>query len=112
MGITSTLLRFARSVVNSVMNQINQQMNIVRESAMSPVNQMVQQVVNGIWRGRGADAFVHEMQTVVLPAFANLLTGVGNTQSQINHAIEIMQTADTNSSSKIGSLVDVFRSIF
>ncbi len=112
MGIASTLLRFARSVVQSVMNQINQQTNIVRESAMSPINQMIQQVTNGIWRGKGADAFVQEMQTDVIPAFANMLTGVGNTGNQINRAIEIMTTADSNCSSKVGALVDIFRGIF
>jgi hypothetical protein len=112
MGITSSLLRFARSVVHSVMNQINQQVSIVRESAMSPINQMIQQVTNGIWRGKGADAFVNEIQTDVLPAFANLLTGVGNTHNQINRAIEIMHNADTTCSSKVGGLVDVFRGIF
>jgi len=112
MGLLSSLLRFARHVVHGVMNQINQQMNTIRESAMTPINQMVQQVTGGIWRGKGADAFVQEMQSEVLPAFANLLTGVGNTHNHINRATEIMNTADSNCASKVGSLVDVFRGIF
>jgi len=94
------------------MNQINQQTNLVRESAMSPISQMVKQTVNGAWRGRGADAFVQEMQSEVLPAFGNVLTGIGNTHNHINRAIEIMTNADSNCASKVGSLVDVFRGIF
>lgn len=106
------LLKFARSVVQGVINQINQQMRLVQESAMSPINQMVQQVTGGIWRGRGADAFTQEMNSVVLPMFAQLLTGCGNTTAHINRATEIMQNADNESKSKIGGLVDVFRGIF
>ncbi len=112
MGIMSSLLRFARSVVQGVLNQINQQTHVIQESAMNPINQMVQQVTGGVWRGKGADAFVQEMQSEVLPAFANLLTGVGNTGRHINRAMEILHTADVNGASKINSLVDVFRSIF
>jgi hypothetical protein len=112
MGIMSSLLRFARSIVQGVLNQITQQMNVVQESAMSPINQMVQSVTNGVWRGKGADAFVQEMQSEVLPAFGSLLTGIGSTNTHINKAIEIMHAADTNGASKVNSLVDVFRSIF
>jgi len=112
MGILSSLLRFARSIVQGVLNQINQQMNIVQQSAMTPVNQMVQQVTGGIWRGKGADAFVQEMQIEVLPAFSNLLGGIGRTNTHINRAMEILHSADANGASKVNSLVDVFRSIF
>ena len=112
MGLMSSLLRFARSVVQGVLNQVTQQVNIIQESAMNPINAMVQQVTNGIWRGKGADAFVQEMQSEVLPAFGNLLGGIGRTGTHINRAMEILHAADANGASKINSLVDVFRSIF
>ncbi len=86
MGILSKLLKFARAVVQGVLNQINQQLRVIEEAAMNPIKQMVQSVVGGAWRGKGADAFVQEMQSELLPAFANLVGAVTNTTVQLNRA--------------------------
>jgi hypothetical protein len=112
MGILSKLLKFARAVVQGVLNQINQQLRVIEEAAMNPINQMVQGVVGGAWRGKGADAFVQEMQSEVLPAFGRLVGAVTNTNVQLNRAAEILQAADMDGASRVNSLVDMFRGIY
>jgi len=112
MPIKKLLLRFARAVVDMVIRQVTQQIEQVQNTVMNGISQMVQRVVGGIWRGKGATAFVQEMQSEVLPAFGQLVGVMRGTTTSINRAAEIMGAADSNGSSKVGPLVDAFRAIY
>ncbi len=112
MGLFRTLLKIARGVVESVMGQVTQQTNIVQEQVTNQINRMVQQTMDGIWIGKGADAFVEEMTSQVLPKLNQVVNHNTGMSSNIRRSMDIMGQADKAASSIAGNIADVFRSIF
>ena len=106
----SALLRMARSVVDSVLSQLAGQKNIVLEQAMRPMDAMVQQVVGGVWIGKGADAFVQEVRSVMNPGcklidnnFATFIRNITAARARIDKADQDVTRLVT------GKLTDPFK---
>jgi len=110
--ITSFLLRFARTVVQNVLGKLTQQLNAVQEQAYSPMNQIVQTVVGGAWIGRGADAFVEEIQNIMMPGCDQISEGINFFSNSLNNAIDVMDQADQTVTGLVNGLSDVFKGIF
>lgn len=106
------LLRFARQVVANVLSQLTQQFNIVQQQAMAPMRQMIQQVVGGVWVGDGADAFVQEVSSLMVPGVGKVGENITTLQSNINRAIEVMDRADQQVNNMVRGLADVFAAIY
>lgn len=106
------IFKFARSIVESSIGQILQQVRIVEEQATTPIRNMVNSVVGGVWRGDGADRFVEEMNNEVIP----LLVGISGLNSGyadgIRKSMDIMEQAEKQASSAAQQLFDVFNNIF
>ena len=106
------ILRIVRSVVNHVISMITSQVNIIQDAVTSPLRGLVQQVSGGIWKGEGANRFVQEMTSEVIPSLVNIGSmnmGFGN---GIKKALDIMDQADRQAQSKANELFDVFGKIF
>ncbi|MCB9420419.1 MAG: WXG100 family type VII secretion target [Ardenticatenaceae bacterium] len=112
MSILSVLLRFARQVVQNVLSQLMQQFNIVQEQAYKPMQMMVQQVTNGVWVGKGADAFVEEVSSLMMPGVGKIGDGINKFSKNIQNAMDVMDRADEQVSGIINSLGDLFGGIF
>ncbi len=112
MSILSVLLRFARQVVQNVLSQLTQQFNIVQEQAYSPMQAMVQQVTDGMWVGKGADAFVDEVSSLMMPGVGKIGDGINVFSKNIQNAIDVMDAADDQVSGFVNSLGDLFGGIF
>jgi hypothetical protein len=108
MGIFGFLLKFARMVVDSVMKMITGQLNIVENVVMGAIKQMVQQVLGGIWKGQGADAFVSEMNGAVMSELGQVTGHVSTMSSKITKAIGIMERADQTVRGIVGQVTDIF----
>lgn len=106
------ILRIVRSVVNHVISMITSQVNLIQDAVTSPLRGLVQQVTGGIWKGEGANRFVQEMTSEVIPSLVNIGSmnmGFGN---GIKKALDIMDQADRQAQSKANELFDVFGKIF
>ena len=106
------ILRIVRSVVNHVISMITSQVNLIQDAVTSPIRGLVQQVTGGIWKGEGANRFVQEMTSEVIPSLVNIGSmnmGFGN---GIKKALDIMDQADRQAQSKANELFDVFGKIF
>jgi uncharacterized protein YukE len=112
MSIMSVLLRFARQVVQNVLSQLMQQFNIVQEQAYKPMQMMVQQVTDGVWVGKGADAFVEEVSSIMMPGVGKIGDGIDRFSKNIQNAIDVMDRADEQVNGFVNSLGDVFGGIF
>ena len=112
MSILSVLLRFARSVVQNVLGQLTQQFNVIQEQAFSPMQAMVQQVTDGVWVGKGADAFVEEVSSIMMPGVGKIGDGINVFSKNIQNAMDVMDRADEQVSGIINSLGDIFGGIF
>ena len=108
----SVLLRFARQVVQNVLSQLTQQFNIVQEQAYSPMQAMVQQVTDGVWVGKGADAFVDEVSGLMMPGVGKIGDGINVFSKNITNAMDVMDRADDQVSGMVNALGDIFDSIF
>lgn len=108
----SVLLRFARQVVQNILSQLMQQFNIVQEQAYSPMQDMVQQVMDGVWIGKGADAFVDEVSSLMMPGVGKIGTGINVFSKNIQNAMDVMDRADDQVSGIVNALGDIFDSIF
>ena len=112
MSIMSVLLRFARQVVQNVLSQLMQQFNVVQEQAFKPMQMMVQQVTNGVWVGKGADAFVEEVSSIMMPGVGKIGDGINLFSKNIQNAMDVMDRADEQVSGFVNSLGDIFGGIF
>lgn len=108
----SVLLRFARQVVQNVLSQLTQQFNVVQEQAYSPMQAMVQQVTDGVWVGKGADAFVDEVSSLMMPGVGKIGDGINVFSKNIQNAMDVMDRADEQVSGMVNSLGDIFDNIF
>ena len=88
------LFRFARKVVEGVLSQLTQQFNVVQEMAMAPMRIMIQQVTGGIWRGEGANAFVQEVSSMMIPGVGRVASTITTLSGNIKHAQDVIDRAD------------------
>jgi uncharacterized protein YukE len=106
------LIRFARQVVENVLNQLMQQFNVVEQQARNPMQAMIQQVVGGVWIGEGANAFVEEVSSLMLPGVGRVGEHITTMHRNLNHAIDVMDQADQQVTGLVNGLADVFGGIF
>mgnify|MGYP001082351902 CR=1 FL=1 len=99
--ISNFLLRLARQVVESVLAQLMQQNNVVQNMALAPMRAMVQQVLGGIWRGDGANAFVNEVTQMMIPGVER----VSDTITKLNSNVRFAQDTITQADQKVSRLV-------
>jgi uncharacterized protein YukE len=111
-AIKKALIRFARKVVQSVMSQLMQQLNIVQEQALSPMRSMVQQVMGGIWVGDGANAFVDEVSSLMIPGVGRVAENITMMHKNIQHACDVIDQADAAVQGKVNGLADIFGGIY
>ena len=112
MSLGKALLRFARQVVSSVTGQLTQQFNVVEQMAMAPVRAIIGQVTGGVWKGDGADKFVQELSTMMIPGIGRVGSQIQRLNSNLQRAIQVMDQADAQVSSLAKGLGDVFGGIF
>jgi uncharacterized protein YukE len=104
------LFRFARKVVEGVLSQLTQQLNVVQELAMAPMRAMIQQVVGGVWRGEGANAFVQEVSTLMIPGVGRVAETITGLSRNLQHAQSVIDRADEEVSKIVNSkILDVFK---
>jgi uncharacterized protein YukE len=104
------LFRFARKVVEGILSQLTQQLNVVQELAMAPMRAMIQQVVGGVWRGEGANAFVQEVSTLMIPGVGRVAQTITGLSSNLKHAQDVIDRADEEVSKIVKSkILDVFK---
>lgn len=111
-GVEQRLLRMARQVVRNVTSQLTQQLNIVQNQAMQPMRAMVQQVMGGIWIGEGANAFVEEVSSLMIPGVGQVMDQITTTTNNINRAVDVIDEADKRVQGMVNSLSDVFGRIY
>lgn len=106
------LIRFARRVVQSVMSQLTQQLNIVEDQALNPLRAIVQQVVGGVWIGEGANAFVEELSSLMIPGVGRVMEDISTMNRNIQHACDVIDQADQQVTTMANGLGDIFSAIY
>jgi uncharacterized protein YukE len=97
--------------VEDVIQQVTQQANQIEEVVGSVRNGM-NPIQGGAWVGEGANAFIEEVMTRVIPEIMALIASVMGFGGGIGSALGIIQQADNDVFGVIGNVADVFDSIF
>jgi hypothetical protein len=84
----------ARSALESALSQLMQQFNVVEEQALTPMRAMVQSVVGGIWIGQGANAFVDEVSSLMIPGVGEVGENITTMHNNLTSARDIIDRAD------------------
>ena len=111
MSILDSILSVVRSVVNGISDTINKLVSSVMDTVTTPLKGLVNQVVGGIWKGNGADRFVQEMNSEVIPSLTNLGSLGTDLGSTIGQAVAAIDGADKQSASLASQLMDTFQGI-
>ncbi|MBK8051549.1 MAG: hypothetical protein IPK16_33355 [Anaerolineales bacterium] len=101
----------ARKILENVLSGLMQQLNIVQDQALAPMRAMVQQVVGGIWIGQGANAFVEEVSSLMIPGVGQVMDHITFMSSNLQRAMDIIDDADKQAQSMASSLGDTFGNI-
>jgi hypothetical protein len=88
------LLRLARAVLDGVLSKLTQQLNVVQDEALSPLRMIVQAVTGGVWIGKGADAFVEEISSLMIPGVGQVADQISTLSSNITFARDVIDRAD------------------
>ncbi len=110
--LKKTLLKVARKVVEHVMSQLMQQLRIVTDQAINPMQIMVQQVTGGIWRGKGSDEFVRVVTNMMMPDARKVTDHITTVNKNIRFAIDRIDQADVKANTAFQQLGDTFSKIF
>ena len=84
--------------LGQVSSQFANQSQVVQE-LIQKVRSSVQQLEDGGWIGRGADAFFSEMQSVVFPAVQRLESSLNDASSTTKQIAQNMQQAEQDAQS-------------
>ncbi len=111
MSILGSILSLVRSVVNGISDTINKLISSIADLVTAPLKGLVNQVTGGIWKGDGADRFIQEMNSEVIPALTNMGSLGMDLGSTIGKAVSAIDGADKQAAGMAGQLMDIFQGI-
>ena len=97
-------LMYAAKVVASVKAGVTKQLQLVESAVNAPMNAMVQQVVNGAWKGHGADAFVNEVKNMAQPRALRIISIMNRFNVDLTKAGDVINNADKVVNQKVNDL--------
>ncbi|HRV91765.1 MAG TPA: hypothetical protein P5526_06350 [Anaerolineae bacterium] len=106
----SFLMRLARKLLESALGQLTKQFNVIDDQVLNPLNKIVDIVSGGAWIGEGANAFMDEINTLVIPKVTSIGTEIDVTKTLVIKAEDLIVQADERVSQLVNSqLVDAFK---
>jgi hypothetical protein len=92
--IQKLLIRLARKVLDNVLSQLMQQFNVVQDQALAPMRAFIQAVTGGVWIGNGANAFVEEVSSLMIPGVGRVSEQINTMHGNLGKARDIIDRAD------------------
>lgn len=111
-AIKKALIRLAKKILQNVLSQLMQQFNVVQEQALSPMRMVVQTVTGGAWIGEGANAFVDEVSSLMIPGVGKVMDNITFVHGNLQFAQDVMEQCDDECNNRLTALGDVFGAIF
>jgi hypothetical protein len=94
--------------VESALSGLGGLMNTITNEIEQPIKAMVQQVLGGIWKGKGADAFVEMINNQVMGGVTKVQGHVGNYQTHINSTVDLINAGDMKAAQATSPLDESF----
>jgi translation initiation factor 2B subunit (eIF-2B alpha/beta/delta family) len=106
------LIRLARRVVQQMQQKLNEQMRRLEDEVKHPIRAIVEQVTAGVWIGKGADAFVDEVTSLLIPGLDISHQRLDRCHNNIDRSVDIMDRADENVRRLAEAMADQFAKIY
>ena len=106
------MFSFLEDAISGIISSILSQFNYIQDAVTAPLRALVNQVMQGMWKGNGANKFVAEMTDMVIPMIASILTGTQNYANSIKKSQDHMLQGFKVAQSIAQSLFDPFNNIF
>ena len=104
------LLRLARQALEGALSGIMAQKMTVLDQVINPAKAIIGVVQGGdVWRGNGADKFVEDVSTMIMPGLQKSHDHIERTHRNISHARDVMNTGENMVESTVSGLVDTFK---
>ena len=97
--------------IDDVLNQINQQANQI-DSALNIIRTGFQPIQQGAWIGQGADAFMDEVESRLIPEILDLMQAIGGFGGGIRQVTQMIDEADGNIFKEVMTLADLIDRIY
>ena len=94
--------------VESSLNGILGVGNMISNEIEQPIKGMVQQVLGGIWKGKGADAFVDMINNQVMGGVSKAQTHVNTYHSHVSGGLDMINAGDMKGAQATSPLEDSF----
>lgn len=107
-----SIFHFITDQVESSMGGLMKQTQVVTDQVSNPLNGIINTVTGGIWKGQGAERFVEEMKSQILPMLGSLFTINMNFVNAIKQSHERVLQGQQAASKLASGLVDEINSIF
>ncbi len=106
------MFKFVEHLVSNATSQILKQVNVIQDSVTAPLRSLVNEVTGGMWKGEGANRFVQEMTSEVIPMLVSIMGFNTSFANSITKAMNRTNQAINQATSKAQTLLDTFNSIF
>ncbi len=83
-------------------------MSLITDSIMNPLDKMVQAVLDGKWKGKGADAFVAEMTGDMRGGLDHINKQMGDFQQSVGKMVGTFQQAQSEATKIVGQIEGLF----
>jgi uncharacterized protein YukE len=97
--------------VQDVVSQVTQQANQV-EDVVGGIRGGMQPIMGGAWVGQGAQAFIEEVNSRLIPQITQLIASISGFGGGITSALDLVGQADNDVFGVVGNVGDIFDSIF
>ena len=107
-----SIFTFLEQEINTSVDQYTYQAHLLRNLVINPLRGNVGLVIEGHWRGQGANRFVNEMQDEILPMLEGLFSINMNFVNGLKKSEEHMDIAIQLACAQSASLMDDYMQIF
>jgi hypothetical protein len=108
----SSIFSFLVDQVENSMGGWMKQTQVVTDQISNPLNQIINTVSGGIWKGQGAERFVEEMKSQILPMLGSLFTINMNFVGAIKLSHERVNQGQEAAAKLASGMMDEINSIF
>src|SRR5688572_4571023 len=110
-GAVGGLFKCVKPMVDEVLGQVKQQNDLLGELVEQPLKGIMDEVAQGIWQGKGALAFMEEINQDFTPPAQALRGGLESFSNNISSAVDTMTKADTDAAKLVNELAAEFEKI-
>lgn len=104
---SDTTFTVNEDIIENLSHLIGQQENIIAGDVIRILQQMVEQVQEGVWRGEGAQTFVAELENNLIPLFSQLANFLIDMEQGTRRLLDIVEDAEFQVTKAVDSQIQL-----